>query len=111
MSPEAELWGTIQDIIGNASLWPRRIRRLFWTKNITHWNRILVCLFVYTNGLNPEFFYEWAQIRGMCSDNSARRELHSLLSAFERDPKKYNWYAYNVSHNRYETLAGKPVRY
>lgn len=111
MTPEAELWKTIQDIIGKASLWPYRIRRIFWSQNISHWNRILVCAFVFVNGLNPELFYEWADIRGMCSDNNSRKEIKSLLTAFENNPNKYNWYSYNVSHNRWETLGGKTVRY
>ena len=111
-SKEAQLWADIQDIVGKASLWPYKIRRLFWTKNIKHWDRILICCFVFVNGLNPVVFLEWCDLKGLCRDYSARNEIVSLLSAFENNPSKYkNWYQYNVTKGRWENLYGTPVFY
>lgn len=49
-----KLWEDIQDIIGPSELWPRWIRDLFWTKNLTHAQRPLISAFIVFNGLNPE---------------------------------------------------------
>jgi hypothetical protein len=56
--------GYIQDIIGSASLWPTRIRRLFWTAGLRHFDRVLLCTFAWVNGLNPEVVYEWVELLG-----------------------------------------------
>jgi len=55
---EYQLWTDIQDIVGPASFWPRRIRRNFWTRSLSHWQRILTATVVWINGLNPEVFYD-----------------------------------------------------
>lgn len=47
-------WWFIQDIIGPAGEWPQWIRNLFFTKNLNHAQRPLICAFVVFNGLNPE---------------------------------------------------------
>ena len=36
------MWEDIQDIIGPARAWPYRIRRLHWTRNLNHFQSILV---------------------------------------------------------------------
>ena len=45
-----ELWMPIQDIIGAAYLLPINMRRLFWIGNSNHFQRIVVCTFVYGVG-------------------------------------------------------------
>lgn len=47
-------WWFIQDLIGPANEWPDWIRRLFFTRNLNHAQRPLICAFVVFNGLNPE---------------------------------------------------------
>ena len=108
---ESQLWYDIQDIVGKASLWPKRIRELFWTKNIKHWDRILICCFVFVNGLNPVVFLEWCELKKLCRDQNSRNKIVSLLKTFEDNPSRYNYYAYNVHANRYETLGGSRVFY
>jgi len=54
LSKEYILWSDIQDIVGPATFWPQRIRRYFWTRHLTHWERILTATFIWVNGLNPE---------------------------------------------------------
>ena len=48
-----ELWTDIQDVVGPAKEWPLMIRRLFWTRNISHTMRPILCAFTFVNGLNP----------------------------------------------------------
>ena len=66
-----ELWMTIKDIVGRASLWPVSIRRYFWTQNLKLWQRTLVAAFVFINGLNPQIFMEWVEVLHLASDSAA----------------------------------------
>ena len=77
-----QLWMAIQDIIGSASLWAHNIRRLFWTPNLKHFERIIVCTFVFINGLNPEIFLEWALLLNLGRDPSAHRWYQVKSSPF-----------------------------
>jgi len=52
-----QLWWDIQDIIGPATYWPRNIRRNFWTRRLTHWERIITAAFIWISGLNLEQFF------------------------------------------------------
>ena len=49
-----KLWWEIQDIIGPAGEWPKFLVNLFFTRNLSHAQRPLICAFVIYNGLNPE---------------------------------------------------------
>ena len=49
-----QLWWEIQDIIGPAGEWPKFIVDMFFTRNLNHRKRPLLCAFVIFNGLNPE---------------------------------------------------------
>ena len=100
-----QLWMTIQDIIGPANLWPRKIRRYYWTPNLIHFERILICTFVYVNGLNPEIFFEWVALLNLGRDRAANRHFNALFRLFEAG-RNYTLYAYNVTRNRYEYLNG-----
>lgn len=108
---EFELWTDIQDIIGPARCWPQRIRTLFWTKNLNHYQRIDICRFVFVNGLNPVVLLEWCDLKGLARDYWSRNEIRTLMASFELDPGRYNWYSWNVMQNRYEKLDGTVVRY
>ena len=52
-----KLWTDIQDVIGNASKWPKGIRTLFWTRNET-FSEVFSSSFLYVNGLNPIILLE-----------------------------------------------------
>ena len=56
MSEVGKLWLHIQDMIGDASLWPKQIRESFWTQKLRHIERRNICCFVFVNGRNPEIF-------------------------------------------------------
>ena len=111
MSPTGRLWLEIQDIIGNASLWPINIRQSFWTPNLRHLDRRNICCFVFVNGLNPELFYDWVRLMKLNGQTNDLGEFKTLLEAFERDPKRYKWYAYCVAQNQYRWLDGTPKPY
>ena len=49
-----KLWCEIQDIIGPAGEWPKFLVNLFFTRNLSHTQRPLICAFVIYNGLKPE---------------------------------------------------------
>ena len=53
-NPVDQLWFEIQDIIGPAKNWPEWIFKLFFTRNLDHSKRPLICAFVIFNGLNTE---------------------------------------------------------
>ena len=107
-----DAWATLQELAGPASLWPRLIRRLFWTRRLRNADRAVLCAFCFVNGLPPGLVLDWS---GGCvpifGDESARRHfvyVHEALSA-----GRYPYlYAYNVSQNRYERATdGAPRRY
>ena len=105
------LWCDIQDVIGNASQWPKEMRRLFWTKNVTHWNRIMLATFVFVNGLNPTIFLEWVDCMSLAKEISSRNHFKYLLNIFEKNPSRYSFYARNVCQNEWQHLDGKVKHY
>ena len=100
----------MQDIIGPANQWPYRVRRLFWTKHIQHWDRLVICAFVYVNRLNPDIFLEWAHLLDLGRDSSAYRHFEALLKTVFPN-RTYNMYAWNVTTSRYEYLDGTARHY
>ncbi len=104
------LWSDIQEIIGPARRWPFQIRRLFWTRNLDHFQRILVCTFCFVNGLNPVVFKEWASLMHLRRDRAAESHIAALFNLFEGG-NYYRLYSYNVTMNQYEYLDGTPRRY
>lgn len=101
------IWKDMQEIIGPASFWPERIRKLFWSKNIKHFDRLLVATFVHINGLNPYIFLKWVDTSSMCRDAAARRHLIALLEMFDSG-RYYKLYGYNVLMRQTEWLDGNP---
>ena len=53
------LFDDICDIIGPSDEWPEGILKLFWSRNVKHWDCFMLCVFVAVNGLNSEVFLEW----------------------------------------------------
>ena len=105
------LFDDICDIIGASDNWPERILKLFWTRNISHWERFMLCTFVVVNGLNPEVFLEWVDVIGMARDVHSLREFKTLLDSFTQNPDKWDRaYGYNIFNHRYEYINGK-VKY
>ena len=110
------MWRDIQNIIGDAKEWPKRMRRLFWGLNteekkvpLTHFERLIVCSFVYVNGLNPIVFYDWCRLVNIVDKSGLHHIQYLLEKAFVE--KRYTLYAYNVSTKRYEYLDGSPRIY
>ena len=110
----AEKWSDITEIIGPANQWPFNIRRLFWTPNLHHFERILVAAFCYVNGLNPVICLEWAVLLHLCRNWSSFNHLRALFKLFFRlfrSGRNYTLYAWQVSFRRYEYLDGRVRRY
>ena len=101
------LWDNICDIVGDSENWPTKIKKLFWSKNVRHFER-LMCAFCYINGLNPVVFLDWVDIVGLCRDESARREIVNWFHEFETNKKKcHKIYQYNIFNHQYEYLNGE----
>ena len=77
---EYQLWWVIQDLIGDAKLWPYEMRRLFWTRGLDHWERLKVAAFVFINGLEPTLFLEWVQLKGMADSPASLTHFEYLLN-------------------------------
>ena len=107
-----KLWMEIQDLIGKASLWPKSMRKLFWTPHLDHFHRILIAVFGYINGLHPDILLQWAKHMKLCRDVAAERHIENLYCIFKREGKQYGkLYAFNVTNLRYEYIDGTVRHY
>lgn len=105
-SAKYKLYCEIQDIVGNASLWPRNIRLWFW-KGATYTQRPILVAFFYINGLNPELFMDWCAMSKMAKDESARAHYKHLFKSMEGGKHLQYLYGYNVTLGYYQTVSGK----
>ena len=85
--------------MGDASLWPINIRRIFWTKYSNNMQRVLLCIFCYVNGLSPDVILEWNNCFQIFRDNSAIQHFLFVNSALEGGRYRY-LYAYNIHNDR-----------
>ena len=107
-----ELWLEILDIIGPVRNWPPKMRNLFFTRGLTHYQCLKVCAFVYVNGLNPEMFYEWNDHFKLIAKADALRECKNWFTEFEYNLFKWqDIYQFNVYHNRYKFIDGRVMFY
>lgn len=104
-------WRDIQDIIGQAKLYPKIIRRLFWTKNLSHFERFLLTVFAYVNGLEITILLEWGSLLGLWKHESAQHHVRDLTRRFSDGQYGKQYYAYNVTMGRYEYIDGTVRRY
>ena len=104
------MWMDIQEIIGEASEWPRNIRYLFWKKGVTHWERVLLSGFCYVNALHPDIFMEWADHIRLFNNSDARHHMKSLFKRYH-EGKHTKLYAWHVTMRRYEYTDGTPIYY
>ena len=96
----------LNDLLGEAKLWPKKIRKLFLTKNLCHWERIVLTAFIEINGLNPVIYFEWLYLLGCLKDADARRHIQYLFRAFDEGKYACSLYGYNVAMNRYHYIDG-----
>lgn len=99
-------WTLIQDLVGDATTWPRIIRRVFWDKDAGHWQRIMLATFAFVNGLTPSVLFEWLSLL-----NFPQRKIDHmkyLIKRFEDNPRCYRLYSWNTTMRRYEWLDGQP---
>ena len=102
-----QTWLVIQDILGSHRKWPANIRMIFWRKQIPHFSRILLASFVFVNGLNVDILIEFLLLVNRNRTSGQIDEIISLLASFTENPKKYTYYAYSVTNNRYEYISGE----
>ena len=85
-----EMRKEMQDIIGDAKKLPRSIRKIFWSKKISHWNRLRLASAIWINGLNPQVFSELAFQTRIFSPAS-EYHLHSHTCFEYLDEGKMKW--------------------
>lgn len=102
---ERDAWLDIQDVIGSASLWPQRIRSLFWTRPLKHWDRIQLAAFAWVNGLNPIILLEWVELRQQTSC-TGMRHLRALFDYFREGRYCKSLYSYDTTMRRWHHLDG-----
>jgi len=100
------LWTDIQDIVGPATSWPDNIRLFFWTRHLSHWERIRMAAFVWVNGLNPEVYYDWFQLKRFFNRGSPTQRHYQQLFAYLRQGRRYALWAWHVLNRRYEWIDG-----
>lgn len=64
-------------------LWLLSIRRLFWTRPLRHWQRI-ICTFAYVKGLNPRVLIEKVLIVCLFNNESGMRHIQSSFILEEK---------------------------
>ena len=93
---EFEKWMEIQEIIGPAKKWPFNVRRLFWKRNLTNFERGVIAAFVQVNALNPDILREWMEMK---NPNDAQKVL-KIIDYFKMGKYTY-MYGYHVANTRY----------
>ena len=107
----SRLWFNIIDIVGPINLCPKDIRKLFWEKNWNDEHRFKVALFVYINGLNPVFLYDWIDLYGNTNQNG-KIHIRYLIDLFEEGNRyRREYYSFNVAQGRYQYLDGSTRYY
>ena len=88
--PTAEyiLWTDIQDIVGPVTYWPDNIRLFFWTRHLSHWEHIWMAAFVWVNGLNPEVYYDWCDLKRFFNCGSPTHRHYQQLFAYFRQGRR-----------------------
>ena len=87
--------------------WPPKIRNLFFTANLTHYQRLKVCAFVYVNGLNPVMLFKWNEHFGLVTKPDALWECRHWFKEFDMNVFKWqDMYQYKVYNHRYEFIDG-----
>lgn len=74
-------WLGVQDVIGNANLWPKFIRKMFWDQNLDNHNRMILVNFSYLNAISEEFLHDILTftIKNAYTSNR-RREIKARFS-------------------------------
>ena len=106
-----KLWREIQDVVGSHKSWPACVRVRFWYNHLDHFDRIIVTAFCFVNGLNPLVLLEFLFLVNKNRHPGEIYEVMTLFRAFEENPSKYKYYAFNTSYNRYEYIDGSVKPY
>ena len=102
------LFDDICNVIGPSNEWLEKILKLFWSRNVKHWDRFLLTTFIVVYRLNPEVFLDWINVIHLARDNAALEELKYLIHTFTTNTSKWNRaYGYNILNHRYEYLRGE----
>ena len=100
-------WRDVQDYIGfPANTWPKKIRQLFWTPNLKYFQRFLVTVFSYMNGLQLHQLLNWLHLMGCLRDQAAENHVASLWKSYLRGHNGHH-YAFDLRANCYMRCDGQ----
>lgn len=51
-------WLAVQDVVGDAKLWPKFIRKMFWDRNLKDHNRMILVNFSFLNAISEYFLHD-----------------------------------------------------
>jgi len=88
-SEEYVLWTDIQDIVGQPIFGPNELDEICGQENLSHFNRIITAAFVWINGLNPEVFYDWCELKRFFSRGSTVHRHYQQLFTYFREGRRY----------------------
>lgn len=103
-SAKKQLFDDIQDIVGDAKLWPKNIREWLWL-GASYAARPLLVAFFYVNGLNPEVFLDWCVLTSAWTVKDSRHAMY-LFKTLEAGHHLQYLYAYNVTLGHYQYVNG-----
>ena len=101
----ADMWETLQDLIGPLSLWPDNMAEPFW-KEPRYRARLQLCCFCAINATNPELLLDWFRIRGQLTP-SRERHFKSIIKDLD-EGKGGNWWSFCIEANRCVYMDGRP---
>ena len=112
MNPQYSLWRHMQLCMGDAKLWPKDIRRLFWTKDLELWQLVMLCVFTYVNEMDTQTFLEWIDMNDLCIDGQTRFSIGEMADVGTQggwNDDIATLFSYNVQERCLMTLDGRKV--
>jgi len=71
---------------------------------LTHWQRVLTATFVWINGLNPEVYYDWCELKRFFRRGDAVH--YEQLFRYFLEGRQYTLWSWHVLNRRYEWMDG-----
>lgn len=75
-------------------------------RHFNHFQRVTTAAFMWINGLNPDVFYDWCDLRNHMRRGSPEQRHFVQLFGYFDEGRRYTLWSWNVSHARYEYLDG-----
>ena len=74
--------------------------------HLLHFQRVLTATFIWLNGLNPEVYYDWCELKSFFYRGSAMHRHFQQLFHYFRQCRRYSLWSLHVLNRQYEWLDG-----